>query len=215
MNKLSFKKHTLSLLTLMSILSLTILSCGGGDDEETATAEAPRTATTSQSASTESTEDAEPLFLNQAELEAAQSKLQNLDPYKGHDIKVFQQYYVHKESIEIQLQDPNKPENVDQLEYENGEWSAPEPVQIVGDGDMSANVFSLSEMPFAGAVKVAKIWNEEAKKIGDEVTNELRAVMVDMMGTGLRWNTNNIETARAEYSIYFNQDGSLDKVEKN
>lgn len=47
---------------------------------------------------------------------------------------------------QVQMQDPNKPANVDQYEYTGGKVGSPSPVTITGDGDLEANLFSASEI---------------------------------------------------------------------
>ncbi len=213
MKKVQLNKSLIYLLALMSLTSLALVSCGGGSDDSATATE--KTATTGTEETT-STEDAEPYFLNEDLLAKAQEELQNLETYKGQDIKVFQEYTVDKNSITIQLQDPNNPENIDELVYEDGAWSEPEPLQIMGDGDMSSNVFSLTEMPFTGVVQVAKTWQQEAEKMEDEVTSELSFVdgEIDIMNGALRWSASNMSTKRAQYNLAFKQDGTLENIEK-
>ncbi len=212
MNKLQFKKHVLFLFALFGMVSLTLVSCGGGDESDSATdvEEVTDVEETSSSASSEA------LFMDADRLQEAQDELQNLPAYKGKAINVFQEYAIHATTISVEIQDPNKPENIDHLEFQNGRWSEPQPVQITGDGDMADNVFALSEMPFAEAVKVAKTWKEEATKMEEPLSNELLVVRASLDHYGeMTWSTNMIETVRSQYNITFNKDGSMAELTKN
>lgn len=48
--------------------------------------------------------------------------------------------------IEFEVQDPKKPENVDMYEYRQGRLDGPRPVQLLGEGKLEDNLFSLSEV---------------------------------------------------------------------
>lgn len=56
---------------------------------------------------------------------------------------------LYGEYVIVQVQDPNIPANVDQYMWRNGTVGAPEPVTLMGDGDLEANLFSDSEVNWA------------------------------------------------------------------
>jgi hypothetical protein len=57
------------------------------------------------------------------------------------DLKIYDRY------ARIQVQDPAKPENVDQYDY-RGRVSEPVPVKLAGHGDLDDNLFDLDEVAF-------------------------------------------------------------------
>lgn len=53
-------------------------------------------------------------------------------------------------SLRLQVQDPAKPENVDQYELRDGRLAGPLPVQLLGPGDLEASLFPLAAVDLAG-----------------------------------------------------------------
>jgi hypothetical protein len=51
----------------------------------------------------------------------------------------------------FQVRDPNMPENVDQYTWNGVSLSAPEPVQLIGGGDLDSSVFPIAEVMVPGA----------------------------------------------------------------
>ena len=56
---------------------------------------------------------------------------------------------VYESHVSIQVQDPNKPENVDSYTYRNGSLGSATPVKLIGGGKLEENVFRLSEVNIA------------------------------------------------------------------
>src|SRR5262245_36490126 len=56
---------------------------------------------------------------------------------------------VYKDHAEIQLQDPEKPENADAYRYERGLTSGPIPVKLLGGGRLADHVFPLDQVRLA------------------------------------------------------------------
>lgn len=48
--------------------------------------------------------------------------------------------------IRVQVQDPKRPENVDQYELHDGTLDGPHPVQLLGPGNLAASLYSISEV---------------------------------------------------------------------
>jgi hypothetical protein len=57
------------------------------------------------------------------------------------------EFKIYGDYAQMQVQDPAKPENVDQYNY-RGEISAPIPVRLHGSGNLADNLFSLDEVAF-------------------------------------------------------------------
>lgn len=67
--------------------------------------------------------------------------------------------------LSFQVQDPKKPENVDQYELRNGRLEGPHPVQLMGDGNLEENLFLLSEVDLT---KIPTFTREALAKLGIE-----------------------------------------------
>lgn len=150
-------------------------------------------------------------------LKQAKESLENLPAYKGKEINVFQNMRLSDDGrITIEVQDPEKPENIDHYEYENGKWSEPEPVQISGGGDMSANITPIKDIDFTKLPSIVKIYEEKAKEVEAKKTRPDYVYFSLFVPNQMRrWGTPNIQTDRAKYQIDFNLDGSLKEFKKN
>lgn len=80
-----------------------------------------------------------------AALQKIEDQLKALPQFEGKPLKLFQNVTFYDNRIILDVQDPNKPENIDHYEYkiDEGKWSEPSPVQISGNGDMEANLTAL------------------------------------------------------------------------
>ena len=148
-------------------------------------------------------------------LNKAEKELKELPKFKGKDIKVFQQVYFYGDGrIKLAIQDPAKPENVDDYLFQNGKWQEPQPVQISGGGSMDDNVFPLSDIKFETVANINK--QVEAKSKDIEGAQPLEALYYAMNpATGeLRWMAS-VQGTRGNYTGMFNADGSLKSFDQN
>lgn len=137
---------------------------------------------------------------------------------KGKKINVFQDIYFYREFISLSIQNPDNPKNVDNYKWRNGKWSDPQPVQISGNGDMSDNLFSISEVKFQEASTVYANYITKAKTVeGAKLDDPSFVVMFRLIVTnGKReWRTDNIKGTREKYSITYNLDGSVNSFKKD
>lgn len=118
--------------------------------------------------------------------------------------------------IEIELIDPEKPENVDHYTYQGGKWSEPQPVQISGGGDLKDNSTPLNDIKFATVAIVYKNWKEKAATVEGAEKAELDYIYFNLwVPTQKRyWDANTIEGTREKYNINFNLDGSVREFKK-
>ncbi len=148
-------------------------------------------------------------------LNKAEKELKELPKFKGKEIKVFQQVYFYGDGrIKLAIQDPAKPENVDDYLFQNGKWQESQPVQISGGGSMDDNVFPLSDIKFETVANINK--QVEAKSKDIEGAQPLGALYYAMNpATGeLRWMAN-VQGTRGNYTGMFNADGSLKSFDQN
>lgn len=71
-------------------------------------------------------------------------------PVRALDVSINNGY------IYFQVQDPKKPANVDAYEFHNGVLLGPKPVQLMGGGDLEANLFELAEVPLVRIPELTK-----------------------------------------------------------
>ncbi len=217
-------KQALWLLCLSAVLGLS--ACGGkSEGQAPAQQEGQTQAQSEDSAKPEAEAESKPEaasmdnFLSNAEaLQAAEDSLKALPQFEGKPLNIFQniQFYGgSRPRIEIDVQDPNKPDNIDHYTYENGQWGEPQPVQISGGGDMKHNVTPLADIKFATVATIAKTWGEKAKEV-EATESELDFVSFQLWvpNQTRRWITSSIETPRAKYSVDFKLDGSLQEFKK-
>jgi hypothetical protein len=67
--------------------------------------------------------------------------------------------------ILFSVQDPKMPDNVDAYELRNGVLLPPQPVQLMGGGDLAANLFPLAEVPLG---RLPELCSTAAKSSGVE-----------------------------------------------
>lgn len=206
------KKNLLAIFVLSSFL---LTSCGNGDKKETTTS-------TSQSENIEvdrvnetTTSTTGSLLANPDLLNKAENDLKELAKFKGKEIKVFQKINIYDDGrIIMAIQDPDKPENVDEYTYLDGKWQAPQALQISGGGNMDDNTFPLSQVKFETANAIFKQLQEKAKTV--EGAEPVTTAFYNMNpATGeMRW-LSGIDGTRESYTAIFNTDGSLKSFEKN
>ena len=78
---------------------------------------------------------------------------------------------VSEHRIVFQVQDPAKPENVDAYELRNGELLGPQPVQLIGGGDLETNLYPLAEIPLARIPELAQAALAAMKLEGGKVSS--------------------------------------------
>lgn len=155
------------------------------------------------------------LLSDESTLKQAQESLKNMPTHKGKEIQVFQDVSIYNDGrIMINIQDPEKPENIDHYEYKNGKWSEPEPVQITGDGDMSANLTPLKDIDFTKVPGMIKIYEEKVKEVEASENRPISMTFQLSFNQERYWSAGYIKSPRAEYSIEFNVDGSLKEFKK-
>lgn len=202
-----------TILTIIVASSFAFTSCG---DKKSGSSTDSKAGTEQTSKDEEEENDSEShLLVDTKTLQNAEEELKNLPKFKGKDIKVFQKIYFYDDGrIIVSLQDPSKPDNIDEYTYQNGKWNEPEAVQISGGGDLNGNLFSLSEIKFETVAKVYKQLEEKAKDIEGAEINTGIYYNLNVLRQEKAWFTG-IEGTRGSYSGYFNADGSLKEFKKD
>lgn len=205
-----------NLFGILAVSALIFTSCNGEKKEtDAATTTENVEANKDNNSSEDLSSSNENLLSNNELLSKAEKELKELPKFKGKDIKVFQQIYFYGDGrIKLAIQDPEKPENVDDYLFQNGKWQEPQPVQISGGGSMDDNVFPLSDINFETVANINKQVEEKSKDIeGAQPLSALYYAMNPATGE-LRWMAS-VQGTRGNYTGMFNADGSLKSFDKN
>lgn len=204
------------LLTIAVLSSLLFAACGDNNKKAE-----NNTQTTEESGSTGNTsgkDDAAQggnFLTNRDALKKAESALKDMPKLKGKDVQVFQNIHFYEDGrVQLALQDPAKPENIDDYLFQGGKWQEPQAVQISGDGDMKANVFPLSTLKFETVADIYKQLEEQSKDVEGAKIDGHIYYNLNVMNQQGQWMTG-VQGTRGQYSGYFNADGSLKEFKKN
>ena len=204
------------LLTIAVLSSLLFAACGDSNKKAT-----DNTQTMQENGKTESTpatgesEKSANFLTDRDALKAAETQLKEMAKLKGKDIQVFQNIHFYEDGrVQLALQDPTKPENIDDYLFQGGKWQEPQPVQISGGGDMKSNVFSLNSLKFETVADIYKQLEEKSKDVeGAKIDGHIYYNLNVMKQEG-QWMTG-VQGTRGQYSGCFNADGSLKEFKKN
>ncbi|MCF6404845.1 hypothetical protein L3C95_18240 [Chitinophaga filiformis] len=163
--------------------------------------------------SSTSEEYAKSIFESAAALDSIQLALYNMPHLKGKKLFFMAGFYFYDYRggmISVDLQDPDKPENVDTYTYSNGAWEIQKPVKMTGmqHFPLEMLLMPLDEVKFSTAKKVYDIAVEKSKTIeGAEPIqfvyfSQIKAVHVK------EWYVM-IQGARRNYRITFDVNGNL------
>ena len=204
------------LLTIAVLSTMLFAACGEGNKKVENNTQTTEEAGKNGAASDKSDTEQEGNFLtNRDALKKAEAALKDMPKFKGKDVKVFQNIHFYEDGrVQLALQDPDKPENIDDYLFQGGKWQEPQAVQISGDGDMSANVFPLSTLKFETVADIYKQLEEQSKEVeGAKIDGHIYYNLNVMLQKG-QWMTG-VQGTRGQYSGYFNADGSLKEFKKN
>lgn len=147
-------------------------------------------------------------------LQKAEDELKALPPFAGKELYAFQNVGFYEDRIEINLQDPNKPENIDNYVYRfsEGKWSEPSPVRLSGGGDMKPNLTPLKDIHFADvANKFIPFYKQTAEK--EQITPQepipTSITFVLSVPDQDRFWQSSMNTDRAQLTLRMKLDGSL------
>lgn len=182
----------------------------------TTTGSAPVAVPQSTTTTTTQTTSTNDFFADKAALEKAYDDLAAMPNLAGKSLKFFQNIHFYNDGrIVASIQDPNKPENIDEYTYKGGKWSQPEPLQITGNGDMAANVAPFNKETFARVADIRKTWLEKQKEV-EGSTNPLTHVYLNLLVSSgdVVWYTETLQGARSQYNLYLHEDGSVKEFKK-
>lgn len=192
----------------------------GGKEKRPVSSERSSTVTFSSSVAISSTGSAQAfssIFEDAGRLDSIQQVLYDMPHLKGKKLFFLAGIYFYDYQggmISVDLQDPDKPENVDTYTYSNGRWEIQKPVKINGNSHfpLETLLMPLQEIRFSTAKKVYDAALERSKGIeGAEGThhvyfNQLKAVSVK------EWYII-IPAARHNYRFTFDVAGNFKSVQ--
>jgi hypothetical protein len=153
------------------------------------------------------------IFESAETLDSIQQALYEMPGLKGKKLRFLNGLYFYDYRggmISIDLQDPNKPENVDTYTYSNGEWQIQKPVRISGNGHFPLEMLlaPLDGVKFSTAKKVYDIAVEKSKTIeGAGPTQHIYFTQMNAVHVK-EWYVM-IRGARRNYRITFDINGRL------
>ena len=108
--------------------------------------------------------------------------------------------HINDDMIRMQVQDPKKPENVDQYTIDEGKMKDPAPVRLFGDTDqatLEANVFDPADVDFTKIASLIREGDEKIQLEGRQISSvsiernmfdDKRPIMIDVNYRGSRKN---------------------------
>lgn len=169
----------------------------------------------SSSFSTTRQQNYKSIFESAAALDSIQQELRDMPGLKGKKLFFVHGFYFYDYQggmISIDLQDPDKPENVDTYTYSNGEWKIQHPVKITGNVPFKLLLMPLDDVRFSTAKKVYDTGLEKSKTVEGAAPithvyfNQVKAVDVK------EWYVT-INGTRRNYRLKFDVDGKLSRME--
>jgi hypothetical protein len=151
-------------------------------------------------------------------LNQIQAELKNLPQFKGKKLMLYNGIYLYKSGnkwvINIRIQNPDIPENVDSYSYKDGAWQMPTPEREPRlDGDVSY-LCSLDKVSFSAAKKVYETAAEKLKEIeGAEAVSSIHFSYNYYKKENAEWYTN-IRGARNDYRLKFDINGNFVEMKK-
>lgn len=146
-------------------------------------------------------------------LDEIQAELMNLPQFKGKKINMHQDLYFFDFQggrISIKIQDPDKPENIDQYDYSDGKWKDPTPVKVTGNLKMVDLLFPIEDIKFSTAKKIHDSLIEEAKNIeGGVPADHVYFVHMKVANMDVTHWYSSVSGARKDVYFYFDKDGNL------
>ena len=157
------------------------------------------------------------ILSNAEKLKRIESELRAMPQFQGKSLMVFQQInFFNIGMITVQIEDPDKPGNIDQYTYQGGVWLEPSPVQISGDGEMKDNLTPLDDVKFETVAIIHKNWKEKAKTVEGAADKEPEMIYfsLSVQDQQRSWGATDVPGDRETHSISFNLDGSVKETKK-
>lgn len=209
----------------MLVVALTgaLVACGGNEKAEPSKApvaeQKAQPAPQVEAKVPEAPKTVENPHVNAVELQKAQDALQALPQFAGKELNFFQEVNITNNVLQVNVQDPNKPENIDHYEYkwEEGKWSEPRPVQLSGGGDLKANLTPFKDVRFADvADKYMVLYNQIVEKEQLKPVEAVPSVITFVLipHNQQRFWQASLDTDRSKSLLRMNMDGTLKEILK-
>ncbi|KPN73892.1 hypothetical protein [Neisseria sp. 74A18] len=158
-------------------------------------------------------------FLENAEaLQAAETALKNLPQFRGKSLIFFENidfFSGVRPRIELNIQNPHKPGQIDHYLYEHGKWRYTDTLRLTSETNVAANLTPLSMVRFADAATIAAKWAEKARSVDAAVTEPYYVSFVLLEKNQKRfWHTATIEAVGKQYYLSFHSNGTVWEFKK-
>lgn len=153
-------------------------------------------------------------FLEDAQaLKAAQTALADLPPFRGKTPMFYENidfFSGVRPRIEIDLQNPARPERIDHYRYENGRWHYTDTPRLEPGTDIPAKLTPLATVNFADAAAIAARWSQKARTVDAVITEPYYISFVLLEKDRKRfWHTATIEAVGRQYYFSCHADGTV------
>lgn len=140
-------------------------------------------------------------------LEKAENQLRALPEFQGKKIRLHRSTHFYQDGrIITEIQNPDKPRNIDRYTYRDGKWEAPEPVRISLSDKIEEHLIDLDSVPFVNAHKVYQAITEKSAELGIEPRETIYVVP---RNNKANWYPKTLDTDRSSYRMEFDSQGNL------
>ncbi|UOP05152.1 hypothetical protein [Conchiformibius kuhniae] len=151
-------------------------------------------------------------------LRRAQTTLPQQAQFQGKPVYVFEKidfFDGTRPRIELQAQDPLRPNKLLLFRYENGQWQFVDDEDELNSKKPSRHLTLLEHIPFTDVPLVAKMWRQHAAQTRAVVQEPYHIAHVLLPKTQKRfWHTAELEAHGAQYYLSINPDFSIFEFKK-
>ncbi|MGO4291113.1 hypothetical protein [Chitinophaga sp. RAB17] len=174
----------------------------------TVTSSTVHTSSTVTSSTEHSSSDG--FLANAARLTAAEQALRHLPAFAGKDIYLYEGIHFYDDGrIGTKVQHPQNPAYIDEYEFVNGHWKAPEPVQLSVHDDIQKRLIKLDDISFGSVATVYRNYQLKADSVTG--TKSLTHIYAIFDNKGFSWYPQSLDGSRERYFISFTKDGNLQR----
>lgn len=145
----------------------------------------------------------------------AKQQLQSLPQFAGKEIQVFGNIDFFdgvRPRIELSVQSPQQPDDIWQLSYRHGKWSAPvkDEEEELNAQQITRYLTPLAEIHFEDVPTIAQMWKNKAIEVKAVWQEPYHVAFIWLPKLKKRfWHTAELDAVGAQYYLSVNTDGSI------